>query len=143
MKKFFTVLLWILLAVMGIMLIAVMGERNTLRHDLRKQQNKYEALQTLREQDKKQWESLNTALKADNTALLLEKKALTAALANAQEEQAVSDAERLEASGKLTEILAVLQPDTAQAQPSAAAEEAPLPLPLHARHGPQPVALTE
>jgi len=141
MKKFFTVLLWILLAVMGIMLIAVMGERNTLRHDLRKQQNKYEALQTLREQDKKQWESLNTALKADNTALLLEKKALTAALANAQEEQAVSDAERLEASGKLTEILAVLQPDTAQAQHSAAAEEAPLPLP--ARHGPQPVALTE
>ncbi|MBR0407145.1 MAG: hypothetical protein IJI53_03805 [Clostridia bacterium] len=118
MKKFFTVLLWLGLAASLIALVSMAGGRNALREEAQKSQQKYEALKTRYDREKADWQSASAELSADNTALTLEKQALAAALSEVQQEMDTVKAERetltaenTEASGKLSEILAVLMPE--------------------------------
>ena len=119
MKKFFTVLVWIGLAVSLIMLISVAGERTALREETRKGKQKYDALKTMYDREKAEWQATSEQLTADNAALALEKQSLAAALTEISQEMDTVKAEREtltaeknEASGRLTEILAVLMPET-------------------------------
>ena len=118
MKKFFTVLLWIGLAVCLIMLAANAGETGGLREELRKEKLKYDALKTVYDQEKEEWKATSSKLSAANAALTLEKQAIAAALREAQQEMDTVKAERETiaaekdiASGQLSEILAVLMPE--------------------------------
>ena len=118
MKKFFTVVLWLGLAASLIALVCVAGDKTALREENRKQKQKYEALKTMYDQEKAEWKSTADELSADNAALILEKQTLAAALDEARqemdavkEEQETLAAEKNEASGRLSEILAVLMPE--------------------------------
>ncbi len=117
MKKFFTVLLWLGLAASLIALVSLAGERAALCDEVRKGKQKYDALKTMYDREKAEWQSASDELAADNTALTLEKETLAAALKEAREEmdavkaeQETLAAEKDEASGRLSEILAVLMP---------------------------------
>ena len=138
LKKFFTVLLWIGLGVCLVMLISYAGESAGLREELRKEKQKYDALKTVYDQEKEEWQAESSALNADNTALTLEKQALAAALREARQETDAVKAEREtiaaekdEASGRLSEIMAVLMPEEKSPVPQeeAQAEEKRKPLP--------------
>ena len=149
MKKFFTVLLWIGLAVCLIMLASNAGELSGLREEMRKEKQKYDALKTVYDREKEEWQAASSELNADNTALTLEKQTLAAALLEARREMDAVKAEREtiaaekeEASGRLSEILAVLLPeenapapkeDTQAEEPQKPLRDAPArpePLPL-------------
>ncbi len=147
MKKFFTALLWIGLAVSLIALVSVAGERTALRDEAKKGKQKYDALKTMYDREKTEWQSAADELNADNTALALEKQALAAALTEIRQEMDTVKAEREtlaaeknEASGRLSEIMAVLMPETAKApedaqnvpllEPPACRPARPEPLPL-------------
>ena len=149
MKKFFTVLLWLGLAVSLIALVSVAGERTALRDEAKKEKQKYEALKTMYDREKAEWQSAADELNADNTALTLEKQALAAALAEIQQEMDIVKAEREslaaqnnEASDRLSEIMTVLIPETDSAPKDEQPLDNPLPKPPAARHDrPEPVAL--
>ena len=150
MKKFFTVLLWIGLAVSLIALVSVAGERTALRDEAKKEKQKYDALKTMYDREKAEWKSADDELTADNTALTLEKQALAAALTEIRQEMDTVKAEREtlaaeknEASDRLSEIMALLMPEmseTAEAEqtqqddppltPPAGRQTRPEPLPL-------------
>ena len=136
LKKFFTVLLWLCLAASVVALFTMAGEKASMSDEARKNKQKYDALKTMYDREKAEWQSAADSLNADNTALTLEKEALAAALQEARQEmdsvkaeQETLAAEKDEASGRLSEILAVLmpgeetpaEPETEQAD--AAAEE--------------------
>ena len=139
MKKFFTALLWIGLAVSLIALVSVAGERTALRDEAKKDKQKYNALKTMYEQEKTEWKSAADELTADNAALALEKQALTAALTEIRQEmdtvmaeRETLTAEKNEASGRLSEIMAVLMPETSIA-PEEEPQTDPLPAPPEGR----------
>lgn len=147
MKKFFTALLWIGLAVSLIALVSVAGERTALRDEAKKGKQKYDALKTMYDREKAEWQSAADELNADNTALALEKQALAAALTEIRQEMDTVKAEREtlaaeknEASGRLSEIMAVLMPETAEAPEDA--QNVPLPEPPAGRPArPEPLPL--
>jgi len=121
LKKFFTVLVWIGLAVSLITLVSVSGEKTALREEARKAKQKYDALKTMYDAEKAEWQTASDEMSADNAALSLEKQALAAALMEARQEADAAKtesealtAERNEVSGRVSDILAVL---TAGAQP--------------------------
>ena len=115
MKKFFTVLVWIGLAVSLITLVSVTGETTALREEARKGKQKYDALKTMYDREKAEWQASADEMNADNAALALEKQALAAALRDARQEADAAKtegealaAERNEISGRVTDILALL-----------------------------------
>ncbi len=133
MKKFFTVLVWIGLAVSLITLASVAGERTALREEARKTKQKYDALKTMYDRDKAEWLTAADEMNADNAALALEKQALAAALKEAQQEADAAKiegealtAEKNEISGRVSDILALLTSGTG-AQDKGAPEEIPRP----------------
>ena len=146
MKKFFMVLVWIGLAVSLIMLISVAGERTALREETRKGKQKYDALKTMYDREKAEWQATSEQLTADNAALALEKQSLTAALTEISQEMDTVKAEREtltaeknEASGRLSEILAVLMPEPETSEtPTEDQPEPKLPLVHHVKPDPLP-----
>lgn len=149
MKKFFTVLLWIGLAVSLIALVSVAGERTALRDEANKGKQKYDALKTLYDREKTEWKSTADELTADKTALILEKQALAAALTEIRQEmdamiaeRETITAERNEASGRLSEIMAVLMPETPGTSQDEQLKDDPTPKLPAARHArPEPLPL--
>ena len=108
MKKFFTVLVWIGLAVSLITLVSVSGEKTALREEARKAKQKYDALKTMYDVEKAEWQTASDEMSADNAALSLEKQALAAALMEARQEADAAKtesealtAERNEVSGRV------------------------------------------
>lgn len=127
MKKFLTVLAWLGLAACLILLVAAGGEKTSLRGELRRERQKYDALRTLYDEEKADWQTVVSSMKADAAALTLEKQTLAAALTAAQQEMAAVteerdtlSAENQEASGRLSEIMAVLMPPPKAEEPEAA-----------------------
>lgn len=149
MKKFFMVLVWIGLAVSLIMLISVAGERTALREEARKGKQKYDALKTMYDREKAEWQAASEKLTADNAALALEKQSIAAALTEISQEMDTVKAEREtltaeknEASGRLSEILAVLLPEPET--PDTPTEDQPEPkLPLVHHVKPDPLPYTK
>lgn len=149
MKKFFAVLLWIGLAVSLIALVSVAGERTALRDEAKKEKQKYDALKTMYDREKAEWQSNADELAADNTALVLEKQALAAALMEIREEMDTVKAEREtlaaekdEASARLSEIMAVLIPQVSDTSEDEQPQEDLLPCPPAIRLArPEPLPL--
>lgn len=137
MRKFFAVLGWIAMAACLVVLVSAAGEKTALRKELRKEKQKYEALKALYDEEKMDWEAVSSGLQADNLALTLEKHSLSAALTAAREEAQSAQAEREilaaekdMASGRLSEIMAVLMPKEPQEKALAdSPDAAPLPAP--------------
>lgn len=132
MKKFLTVLAWLGLAVCLILLVSAGGEKTSLRGELRREKQKYDALRTLYDEEKADWQTVMSSMKADAAALTLEKQTLAAALTAAKQEmEAVTQerdtlsAENQEASGRLSEIMAVLMPQPKAEEPETAQSAAP------------------
>ncbi|MBR5109628.1 MAG: hypothetical protein IK099_05490 [Clostridia bacterium] len=130
MKKFLMVLLWIGLAVCLVMLVSGAGEKYGLRDDLRKEKQKYDALKTVYDREKEEWQVESSELAANNAALTLEKQTLAAALRTVRQEMDAVKAEREtiaaekdEASGRLSEILAVLLPGESDPSPQQDGQE--------------------
>ena len=141
MKKFFTVLVWIGLAVSLITLVSVTGETTALREEARKGKQKYDALKTMYDREKAEWQASADEMNADNAALALEKQALAAALRDARQEADAAKtegealaAEKNEISGRVSDILALLTSGS-EAAPEETPEESPCPkrpvLPSH------------
>lgn len=87
MKKFFAVLGWVALTACAVFLLSVLGERDALRRDFRREQKKYEALKALRQEERQQWELDWQGIRQDNAALTMENQALAAALNDARQPQ--------------------------------------------------------
>ena len=102
MKKALTALIWLSLGACLIAVLSLAGQNNALRREAQEAQRKNQALQTLYDQAKEEWDVSSTAAKTQTDALTLEKaqlnlelSAVTAALNAAQAEiQARTDAER-------------------------------------------------
>lgn len=138
MKKFFTVLVWIGLAVSLIALVSVAGEKTALREEARKGKQKYDALKTMYDREKAEWQSAADELNADNTALALEKQALAASLSEIQMEMNAMKAEREtltaeknEASGRVSENMDELMPETVDSSEGGQPQDASKHVPAH------------
>lgn len=141
MKKFFVALVCVGLAVSLITLVSVMGETTVLREEARKGKQKYDALKTMYDREKADWQASADEMSADNAALALEKQALAAALKEARQEADAArnegealTAEKKEISGRVSDILALLT-SAQEAAPEETPEETPRPkrpvLPSH------------
>ena len=122
MRKAMTVILWLGLAACLALVISLAGQKNALRREWKNETLKYEALKTRYDQMSDEWTEKETALTDEKDALLrdtktltLERDALTAALKAAQLETQTQrqtadalTAERETASGRLSEVLAML-----------------------------------
>ncbi len=140
MRKAITVCLWLGLGVCIVLLFSQAGQKALLTREKENAHRKNEVLQTLYDQAKKEWQEDTAALKEKNSALQAQLASLNeemdaarqAAQASAdalQSAQAEWDAQRQaltaekeEASGRLSEVLAFLLTD-APAQPSPAPED--------------------
>ena len=76
--------IWLGLAACLIMLVSAGGEKTSLREELRRERQKYEALRTLYDEEKADWQTVVSSMKADAAALTLEKQTLAAALTAAE-----------------------------------------------------------
>ncbi len=122
MRKAMTVILWLGLAVCAVMMISLAGQNNALRREWTDETRKNEVLQTLYDQKKDEWTEMEAALTQERDALLwetktliLERDALSEALKIARQETLAQrqtadalTAERETASGRLSEVLAML-----------------------------------
>ena len=122
MRKAMTVILWLGLTVCVAMLISLSGQKYALRQELENETRKNEVLLALYDQSKDEWAEKeaaltdeNSALRRDASTLTLERDALMEALKAAEQETQtqrqtadVLTAERETASGRLSEVLAML-----------------------------------
>ena len=162
MRKAMTVILWLGLAVCAILAISLSGQKNALRREWTDETRKNEVLQTLYDQKKDEWTEQEAALTQErdallreNKALILERDALSEALKIARQETLAQrqtadalTAERETASGRLSEVLAMLLTpvtelsisDTEAEDAQEPREQKALPLP---EKGIQPVPFAE
>ena len=122
MRKAMTVILWLGLTVCVALVISLSGQKGALRRQWEEEAQKNEVLQTLYDQSKEEWAEKEAALTQENSGLLRDTRTLTwerdarmeALKAAEQETQAqrqtadVLTAERETASGRLSEVLAML-----------------------------------
>ncbi len=163
MRKAMTVILWLGLAVCAILTISLSGQKSALQRDAKDAERKTEVLQALYDQKKSEWQEKEAALTREKNDLLQKTKALTlerdilsealdAARQESQAQRQTADAltaERETASGRLSEVLAMLLTPVPDLSASCAeavedgpdeARETPLPLPAR---GVQPVPFAE
>ncbi len=146
MRKAMTVILWLGLTVCVVSLISLSGQKHALRQEWENETQKNEVLQALYDQAKDEWAEKEAALTDENSALLRDARTLTlerdarmeALKAAEQETQAqrqtadVLTAERETASGRLSEVLAMLMIPVPEL--SAAGDDAKEDLSAQARH---------
>ncbi len=159
MRKAMTVILWLGLAVCLIVMISLSGRKNALQREWNEAERKNEALQTLYDQKKSEWQEREAALTREKNELLRETKALTlerdvltealkAAEQETQTQRQTADAltaERATASGRLSEVLTMLRspvPELPGSEEKDLFSSPAAPLPLPAR-GVQPVPFAE
>ena len=162
MRKVTTVILWLGLAACLALVISLSGQKRALEREWKDETRKNEVLQALYDQKKSEWQEKEAALTREKNDLLQKTKALTlerdilsealdAARQESQAQRQTADAltaERETASGRLSEVLAMLLtpvPDLSSAD--APAKDGSLPrhprtTPL-AKNGVQPVPFAE
>ena len=161
MKKVLTVFLWLGLGACLIMMFSLNREKSGLKLDVESAQRKNDILQTLYDQAKREWEETGAELKGKNAALTAAADALreendglkqeVAALAEAgrqaektmalarqewENQRLALTAEKEAASGRLSDVLAVLL--TPAPEDAAPREEEPRDLFAQETPGPAP-----